>query len=284
MRLVVWNADEVHWLSAALLLAALLAGLTVRLTQLPWRRGLAIVGLAALAVGTMLLSPVPAELAGSALTGVLLAVLLPQRFLVLTRPGQSDPPRNFLAGQMPEPPESTQSFIPIAGLMLALVGSAWGLSAWHEETPAPPTNGRPAGGDDQRRENRTLRKTASAKSAVPKDRRTIIDVLIPVRTRRQARRRRPARLRPPGLMGRLKELARGDELPAYLIAASNFDGTGGRISPTARLGSASKFTCLPGIRSFPFTCRWEPSTWEARTPVSWRDDRILFYRVREGEA
>ncbi|MGE5193898.1 MAG: hypothetical protein ACM3U2_15500 [Deltaproteobacteria bacterium] len=206
-RLVVWNAGEVQWLAWALLLVSLLAGLLARLVQIPARRALAIIGPAGLCLATLVLPPVFAELAGSALTGVLLSLLFPRRFLAFTRPTAPRETADVPVG-------STQSFVPIAGLLLSIGGMGFSLSARAQEPAAP------------------------AKPATVKNGPAVVDVLVPVGADGRPAGETPVAYVPAGLMGRLQRLVQAARLPDYLIAGSTFDGT---VEATNRLRVSARF-------------------------------------------
>jgi hypothetical protein len=196
MRFVVWNAAEVQGLRWALLFLGGLGGVAVRMTRLPLRHGIAIFSIAGLCLGSLIASSVFASLAGSALTGVILTVLLPERILAFSR-------RPALAETADVPVGSTQSFIPVNGLLVAFTGVGLGLSVCAQELPGPPAASRPA---------------ANAK-------RPVVDVLVPIAPDGKPAGEAPVAYVPTGLMQRLKRLSRPSELPAYLISTSTLDGT-----------------------------------------------------------
>src|SRR5262245_14125277 len=205
---VIWNAAEVRWLWWVLLFLGLLAGLAGRMTKFPLRRGLAISGLAGLCLGSLIFSGVVAELFGSALTGVILSVLLPQRLLAFSRRPAPAEVADVAVG-------STQSFVPIASLLLAVTVAGLGLSAYAQELSAPPATAKPA--------------------EVKK--RPVVDVLIPIGPEGKPAGESPVAYVPFGFMARLKRLAQPSELPAYLISTSTLEGTvdeGNRLQVLAR--------------------------------------------------
>ena len=110
MQIVIWNSLEVTWLSWVVLLFCLLLGAVARLAQAPFRRDVAVAGVSILALMALSLPPVLAQLSGSALTGLILVVLLPRRLFVFR-------PRPVVRMTAGVPLGSTQSFVPIASLL-----------------------------------------------------------------------------------------------------------------------------------------------------------------------
>jgi len=196
MQIVIWNSREVTWLSWVVLLLCLLLGAVARLAKAPLRRPVAIIGVAVLALLALSLPPVLAEFSGSALAGLILVVLLPQWLFVFA-------PRAALQKTAGVPVGSTQSFVPIAGLLLAVVGVGLGLTAEAQD-------------DTQ--------STTPASSAAKKAMSRFVDVLIPVGADGNPAGKSPVAYVPGEFQARLKRLARPFELPAYLIGESTYHG------------------------------------------------------------
>ncbi len=208
LTIVIWNSTEVTWWSWVVSLSCLLTGSLLRLALAPWRRGAAIAAAALLALFALALPPVGAALSGSALTGLILVILLPRRlFIFAPRVGPRDS-----AGV---PMGSTQSFVPVAVVLAAVVGLATSLVA-HAQDP----NSRTAAAQDARQE-----------------RRQIVDVLIPVGADGKSVKTAPVVYVPSHFMTRLRDMARSAKLPAYLLAQSTYQGAiddSNRLLITAR--------------------------------------------------
>ncbi|HEY2250156.1 MAG TPA: hypothetical protein VGH74_03805, partial [Planctomycetaceae bacterium] len=107
----IWKSDEASWLSIGALAFCALIVIWMRLAQAAIRRTAVCFAILCLCLGALMLPAVEAEIAGAALTGLVLAVLLPKRALEFVRgpaPRQADE----------IPVGSTQSFVPLAGLLL----------------------------------------------------------------------------------------------------------------------------------------------------------------------
>jgi hypothetical protein len=200
VRIVVWQGAEVVWLTIAAtalcsLVCVLLRVVQFRWGQFSWSRA-AGAGLAAsLCAAVLVLSPVNAEIAGGALTGLVLASLLPESFLRVA--GRRDP-----AGQA-VPTGSTQSFVPLA--LAVLVGGTCCINAeLRAQEPRPP-------------------RPVNASSVIPPSRPTF-DVLIPVNASGTPAGKNPVAYVRHELADYLRQAAGIDTLPTYLIGASTYDG------------------------------------------------------------
>ena len=206
---VIWRAREVTWLSWVLVFAALLAGLVARLREMPLRRIAAVAGLAGLALAALTLSPVFAELAGSALAGLVLALFLPHRFLIFpSRPASED--------EVDLPVGSTQSFISLTSLALASGAIALALAVQAQEKSAPP---------------------AIPALAEHKANRPLANILIPIDEDGMPAGKEPLVYATSELLALLKQFASSAAMPDYLIGASAFEGTvdeANRLLVTAR--------------------------------------------------
>lgn len=201
---VVWNAIEAACLAWTALLSCLAAGVVLRLAEHPWSRGISTFALAGFCLGALILSPVSSDLAASALTGTILAILLPHRFIIFVR-------RPARREESDVPVGSTQSFVPIAGVLLTICGV--GLAAQAQDEPVT-----------------KLRLQAGSTEG-----RKVFEVVVPVGADGKPAGRVPVGYVPASL---LKQLRRGTpaRLPPYLIGASTFDGQideAGRLSVTA---------------------------------------------------
>ena len=84
----IWKTDEATWLSIGALACCALIAIWMRLARAALQRRAACFAILCLCFGALTLPAVEAEMAGSALTGLILAVLLPQRCLeFVRRPG-----------------------------------------------------------------------------------------------------------------------------------------------------------------------------------------------------
>ncbi|MBI3866887.1 MAG: hypothetical protein HY290_33825, partial [Planctomycetia bacterium] len=115
-RIVLWQGDEIAWMSVAALAIASLATILIRLYGWRWGRAAGACAAAGLCLAAGVLTPVNAELAAAALTGLALSSLLPQKLLESAR--QVDVP----ADEMPT--GSTQSFVPTAISVLAILANS----------------------------------------------------------------------------------------------------------------------------------------------------------------
>jgi hypothetical protein len=209
LHFVIWNAAGVRWLCWMLLFLGLLAGVAARLTAQPLFRSVAIFGIGGLCLGSLAFSAVVAELVGSALTGVILSLLLPRQFLVFWR----RPARTLTADV---PVGSTQSFVPIASLFVAVTVLGLGLAVFAQELPAPP----------------------ATKVEESRKKRSVVDVLVPVGPDGKPAGEVPVAYVPAGFMAQLQRFARPSELPAYLISTSTFDGI---VDDSHRLRMTARF-------------------------------------------
>lgn len=208
VEITIWNVQEVTWLSWLVLQCSLLAAVLLRVFKISTRRGIATAALACLCFAALFFSPVGRDLAGSALTGLALAILLPQRVLRMVQP-----PAVRYTTQIPV--GSTQSFIPLASVLVALVGLGMALTAQaQDESP----NG-------------------AARSTVRKENRPAVDVFIPMGRDGKPAAANPVAYVPTNFLPSLKRAAQPAAFPPCLIAASNFDGNvdeSNRLLVTAR--------------------------------------------------
>ena len=214
VRIVVWQGAEVVWLTIAAtalcsLVCVLLRVVQFRWGQFSWSRAVG-AGLASgLCVAVLVLSPVNAEIAGGALTGLVLASLLPQSFLRVAE--RCDP-----AGEV-IPTGSTQSFVPLAIAVLA--GGAGCICTEiraQEPRPSRPVNASPVVATSQ----------------------LTFDVLIPVDASGMPAGKNPVAYVRRELADYLRQSVGIDALPAYLIGASTYDG---RLDESRQLSIRATF-------------------------------------------
>jgi hypothetical protein len=195
VHIVLWQESEVAWLTIAALALCALAGVLVRMGQFRGSRAAGSMALASLCGAALILPAVEAEIAAGAVVGLVLAALLPQKFL--QRTGGLARHANTV------PAESTQSFLPI-GIVLLAVGVCWFRNDLHAQESRVP-------------------KAAKAR-AIGTLERPIFDVLIPVDASGK-----PAGKSPIGYISReiadyLRNAAATDALPAYLIGTCAYHG------------------------------------------------------------
>ncbi len=208
-RIVIWNGRELTWLSWMVLLFSLLTALAARLLKIVARRSTATFALASLCFGALFLAPVARDLAGSALAGLLLAVLVPKKFIKVTR---RPAPRH--TAQVPV--GSTQSFIPLAGFLLTVAGLGMGLVAQAQDEAA----------------------TGSQRPRTHGDSHPVVDVFVPVGNDGRPVGEKPVAYVPADFLPRLKRAAQPSALHSYLIAASTFDG---KVDDSNRLLVTARF-------------------------------------------
>jgi hypothetical protein len=214
IEFVIWNADEVNWLSIGSLALCALVCLSMRLVQAPLQRKAACLAILCLSLGALTLPPVEAAIFGSALTGLVLAVLLPQRFLEFVHRPAFGP----AFGPVDEVPVgSTQSFIPLAGVVLAAGILSLGLAA-HAQ--------------DDRKPN-APRGSPADKPAVP-----VHDILIPVDSSGKPDGKSPLAYASADLLAQLRRAAQATALPPYLFGSTAFDG---RLNESNQLLVSAKF-------------------------------------------
>ena len=196
IEFVIWNADEVNWLSIGSLALCALVCIWMRLVQAPLQRRAACLAILCLSLGALTLPPVEAAIAGSALTGLVLAVLLPHRFLEFVHRPAFGPVDEVPVG-------STQSFIPLAGIVLAAGILSLGLAAHAQDDRKP---------------------IAPLASLADRAARPILDVLIPVDSTGKPDGKSPLAYTSADLVAWLRRAAQTTALPPYLIGSAAFDG------------------------------------------------------------
>jgi hypothetical protein len=198
---VIWDASEATCLSIAALALAALVCTWARLVKPPMSRVAACGTVLCLCVGALTMSAVEAELCASGLTGLVLAVLLPQRALEIVRRSDLRPADEVPVG-------STQSFVPLVGI--ALVGIVLGRALFG--------SGLAAHGQDDRHP------LAGGESPNGTPTRPLGDVLIPVDSTGKPVGRIPMAYVPAELLAQLRSSFASHALPPYLIGSTTFEG------------------------------------------------------------
>lgn len=192
LHVVLWQREQVRLLSWSLFLAVLCGGLLLRLSPRWSARRWGLWLLAACVFGIVALPSVYAELAGSGLAAIIVATLIPSRFLTRPRPVAARVPVSV-------PPGSTQSFAIPPLLLVGICSLFWTIASLADD-------GRP--------------RRQFPDALVPEPR---FDVLVPIDSTGKPSGSTPVVFIPPGLVDLLaKPAPKPAILPDYLIASAKY--------------------------------------------------------------